>query len=61
MLSKINVFKFWESKQMLESTEINHKKDFAHCKEWDDINVYIAFKLVSAFFLKKKYNYFKVS
>lgn len=50
MLSKINVFKFWESKQMLESPEINHKKDFAHCKEWDDINVYIAFKLVSAFF-----------
>lgn len=44
MLSKINVLKFWKSKQMLEPTEINHKKDFAHCKQWDDINISTSFK-----------------
>lgn len=31
---------------MLESTEINHKEDFAHCKECDDINMSIGFKLL---------------
>lgn len=43
MLCKIKVLQFWERKQMLESTEINHKKDFSHCKEQDDINVSIGF------------------
>lgn len=61
MLSKIKVFQFWEKKQMLESTEINHKKDFSHCKEWDDRNVSIGFKLVVNFFFFLVYSYFKVS
>lgn len=30
-------------------TGINHKKDFAHCKEQGDINVFIAFKLLVKF------------
>lgn len=36
---------------MLESTEINQKKDFSHFKEWDDINVSVGFKLVVTFFV----------
>lgn len=30
-------------------TDINHIKDFAHCKEWGDINVSIDFELLVTF------------
>jgi len=42
-------------------TEINHKKDFAHCKEWGDRNVSTNFKLFVRFHVFPLYNYFEGS